>query len=291
MRNMDVTVLRSFVAVADSGGVTRAAGLLNLTQSAVSMQLKRLEELLNIQLLDRSNRRVALTGAGEQLLGYARRMVELNDEAVGRLTEEIYEGEIILGVPHDIVYPVIPRVLKTFNSVFPRVKVHLRSSSTVKLHDAFRRGEVHLILTTEENVASGGEILTEMPLRWTGAIGGVAWKKRPLRLAFCEFCIFRPIVLRKLEKHGIDWEMAVESDDDRAVEALVSADLAVGALLETSLPPHLEALGPGCDLPDLGAQKINLYGASPSGDAIKTELARLLRLGFSCTPPVILKQA
>ena len=102
-RNLDLTALRSFVAVADAGGVTRAAGLLNLTQSAVSMQIKRLEEALGLTLLDRSRRGVALTAEGEQLLRYARRMVALNDEAVARMTANEYEGEITLGVPHDVV--------------------------------------------------------------------------------------------------------------------------------------------------------------------------------------------
>ena len=80
IRNLDLTALRSFVAIADAGGVTRAAGFLNLTQSAVSMQIKRLEDMLQVDLLDRAGRKVALTAAGEQLLGYARRMLTLNDE-------------------------------------------------------------------------------------------------------------------------------------------------------------------------------------------------------------------
>src|SRR6056297_186316 len=99
-RNLDLTALRSFVAVADTGGVTRAAGLLNLTQSAVSMQLKRLEESLNTSLLDRSGRTIGLTTQGEQLLSYARRMLQLNDEIYGRLTATEFEGELKLGVPH-----------------------------------------------------------------------------------------------------------------------------------------------------------------------------------------------
>lgn len=284
MRNLDMTTLRSFVAVADHGGVTRAAAALNLTQSAVSMQLKRLEDMLGIGLLDRSNRRVALTGAGEQLLSYARRMVSLNDEAVGRLTDTVYEGELVLGVPHDIVYPVIPRVLKTFNSMFPRVKVILRSSSTMRLHEALQRREVGMILTTEEALLPGGETLTEMPLRWCGARDGQVWRKRPLRLAFCTFCIFRPTVLRRLDAAGIAWEMAVESDDDRSVEALVSADLAVGALLEDSIPPHQEAITTGGSLPDLGVQQINLYG-NVAGDKIHAQLADLIRQGFRAPAP------
>ena len=290
MRNLDMTTLRSFLAVAEHGGVTRAAGVLNLTQSAVSMQIKRLEEMLGIELLDRSNRRVSLTASGEQLLRYARRIVELNDEAVGRLTDEVYEGEITLGVPHDVVYPVIPRVLKTFNSVFPRVKVILKSSSTVRLHEALKKGEVDLILTTELSLGPGGETLTEMPLRWAGANGGQAWKKRPLRLAFCTVCIFRPQVLRRLDEEGIEWEMVVESDDDRSVEALISADLAVGALLENSIPPHQEAIHTGGALPDLGYQQINLYG-NRSRDEVLSQLSEMLRQGYCATPPTLVRSS
>lgn len=291
MRNLDITTLRALVAVTDHGGVTRAAAMLNLTQSAVSMQIKRLEDMLGLSLFDRGNRRVSLTASGEQLVRYARRILALNDEAVGRLTEDLYEGELRLGVPHDIVYPVVPRVLKQFNAAYPRVNVHLRSSSTVKLREEFARGEVDLILTTEEGVDDGGETLTEMALRWTGAPGGTSWKRRPLRLAFCTNCIFRPIVLRKLEQAGIDWEMAVLSEDDRAVEALVSADLAVGALLEDSIPPHQEAIEPGTALPDLGVQKINLY-ARAGGDVLIDPLSDMLRQGFFAQPaPVNLRMA
>ena len=282
MRNLDMTTLRSFVAVAEQGGVTRAASALNLTQSAVSMQLKRLEELLGVDLLDRSNRRIALTGSGELLLTYARRLVDLNDEAVGRLTDEVYEGEIVLGAPYDIVYPVVPQVLKRFNSIYPRVKVHLKSSSTLKLLDAKRRGEADLILTTEEEPGPGGETLTEMPLRWVGAPGGLSWKRKPLKLAFCNVCIFRAGVLRRVDAQGIDWEMVIDSDDDRSVEALISADLAVGALLEDSIPPHLEAIQTGGALPDLGVQRINMYGADSRKDVLG-ELADMLRQGFAAT--------
>ena len=194
---------------------------MNLTQSAVSMQIKRLEEMLDLTLLERANRRVSLTAPGEQLVGYARRMLDLNDEVVGRLTEETFEGELALGVPHDIVYPCIPRVLN------PRVKVNLRSSSTMRLREAMARGEVDVILTTEEGVGEGGETLTQMNLRWTGAQGGVSWKRRPLRLAFCRQCIFRPIVLRKLDAAGVDWELAGDSEDDRAVYSSVTTTLPV----------------------------------------------------------------
>ncbi|MGB0799016.1 MAG: LysR family transcriptional regulator, partial [Planktomarina sp.] len=198
MRNLDMTALRSFVAVADQGGVTRAAGLMNLTQSAVSMQIKRLEEMLNIALFDRRNRQLFLTTQGEQLLSYARRILTLNDDVISRLMDDAFEGEITLGVPHDIVYPAIPRVLKTFAREFPRVKINLMSSFTAALHTAFAAGECDLILTTESEVKPGGRTICELPLVFVGAPSSSIWRERPLRLAFETRCLFRGFVLDAL---------------------------------------------------------------------------------------------
>ncbi|MFD0857775.1 LysR family transcriptional regulator [Roseovarius aquimarinus] len=280
MRNLDMTTLRSFVAVADHGGVTRAAQMLNLTQSAVSMQLKRLEDLLGLGLLDRSARRIALTPAGEQMLGYARRLVALNDEAVGRLTDQVWEGEVSFGVPHDIIHPVIPRVLKQFNAAFPRVKVHLISLYSSILLESHAKGEIDLILTTEGSLRPGGETLTEVPLRFFGAKNGAAWKQRPLRIATCRNCIFRPKAIRLLEKAGIDWESAIDSESDGAVEATITADLAVTAMLEGTAPHLLEPVPQGAGLPDLGEQKINMYGAEMPRSELVTQLAGIVRQSF-----------
>ncbi|MFX0541155.1 LysR family transcriptional regulator [Roseovarius sp. S4756] len=280
MRNLDMTTLRSFVAVADQGGVTRAAQILNLTQSAVSMQLKRLEDLLGLGLLDRSGRRIALTPAGEQMLGYARRLVALNDEVVGRLTDQVWEGEVTFGVPHDIIHPVIPRVLKQFNAAFPRVRVHLSSLYSSLLMESHGKGEIDLILTTETVLGPGGETLSEVPLRFYCAKGGTAWKQRPLRIATCRNCLFRPKAIRLLEEAGIDWESAIDSDSDGAIEATISADLAVTAMLEGTAPHLLEAVPQAAGLPDLGLQKINMYGAATPRSELVTQLAAVVRQGF-----------
>ena len=271
-RNLDLTALRSFVAVADCGGVTRAAGYLNLTQSAVSMQLKRLEESLDCKLFDRSSRALSLTAAGEQLMSYARRMLDLNDEIYGRLTAQEFEGEIVLGVPHDIVYPSIPQVLNQFHALFPRMRVNLVSSYTIKLKEMFGRGEADIILTTEDGLEQGGETIIELPLVWIGAIGGTAWRQRPIRLAFEHKCVFRKGVQEALDAAGIPWEMAIESDQTRTIEASISADLAVHAILEGSSPPQTEAIPHGGALPELASKKVNLY----ISDLFKGEAARAL---------------
>lgn len=289
-RNLDLTALRSFMAVADAGGVTRAAGFLNLTQSAVSMQIKRLEEMLAVELLDRSARKVALTAAGEQLLGYARRMLQLNDEVFGKLTHDAYEGEVVLGVPHDIVYPVIPQVMQRFNAEYPRMRVTLLSSFTHMLKGQFARGECDVILTTEDTVEPGGETLVELPLVWVGAPGGQAWKQRPLRLAFEHNCIFRTGVQAALDRAGIAWTMAVESDSSRTIEASVSADLAVHTVLAGSEPPHVERLHHGGALPELARKKVNLYVADPAHSPAVCVLADLIRrayAGIQAAQPIV----
>lgn len=258
MRNLDVTALRSFVAVAQAGGVTRAAGFLNLTQSAVSMQIKRLEEMLDLRLLDRSGRGVTLTPAGAQLLGYAKKIIDLNDEVYARLTDNAWEGEIKLGVPVDIVYPAIPHVLQRMGRTHPRVKIQLFSSFTRVLKAQFAQGKIDVILTTESGVESGGETLLDVPLRWIGAPDGQAWRQRPLRIAFARTCGFREEAMRRLDAAGLDWELAVDSDSDTTIDATVSADLAITARLEGHVAPYLAPID-GASLPDLGMQKVNLY--------------------------------
>ncbi|WP_342078601.1 LysR substrate-binding domain-containing protein [Yoonia sp. SS1-5] len=280
MRNIDLTALRSFVAVADTGGVTKAAGLLNLTQSAVSMQLKRLEEALDTALLDRSARTIALSPQGEQLLSYARKMLALNDEIYTKLTATEFEGEIRLGVPHDIVYPVIPKVLQRFAAAYPRVRVSLISSFTSKLQEEFNRGELDVILTTEDMIGPGGRTLLQVPLVWIGAPGGQIWKQRPLRLAFEQRCLFRQFVQRRLDQVGIPWDMAVETTSSRTIEATVSADLAIHAMLEGTEPPHLERIQHSGSLPSLCTLNINMYQADLQDRPYVRDLAKFISDGF-----------
>jgi DNA-binding transcriptional LysR family regulator len=279
-RNLDLTTLRSFVAVADAGGVTRAAGFLNLTQSAVSMQLKRLEQALDTSLIDRSARRVALTAAGEKLLGYARRMLEQNDEAYERLTDQAYVGEIVLGVPHDIVYPAIPDVLHRYNAEYPSMKVQLISSYTNKLCEMFARGACDIILTTEDGVDAGGETLAIGDLVWVGAPGGSAWKARPLRLAFENNCLFRKGIAAALDQAGMQWEMAVESESTRTVEASVRADLAVYASIAGHEAPYLEKISHNNTLPELPRTHINMYAAETGLSRPVADMVDFLRQAY-----------
>jgi len=276
-RNLDLTALRSFVTVADSGGVTRAASQLNLTQSAVSMQLKRLEEATGQPLIDRAGRGVALTAQGEQLAGYARRMLALNDEAWGLLTNQAFEGEINFGVPHDIIYPNVPRAMHRFAAEFPRVRVNLHSTFTATLKYQLSRGEMDLILTTEHDVDAGGEVLARYPLVWVGAQGGQSWRARPVRFASVTRCIFKRDAIEALEAAGMRWVLAVDAQSFSAVDASVSADLAVCVQLESSVPMHCEAIRHCAALPPLPDYKVNMYRTNGPQAALAERLAELVR--------------
>ena len=279
-RNLDLTALRALVAVTDTGGVTRAAGLLNLTQSAVSMQIKRLEEGLGLEFFSRAQRKLTLTPDGEQLLIYARKMLELNDEALSRMTDTAYEGELRLGVPHDIVYPQIPRILKAMAAEYPRMRINLVSCFTSRLKEGFAKGEFDVILTTETRPGEGGERLATRRLVWVGAPDGNAWQQRPLRLAFIETCFFRPIAQAALNGAGIRWEMAVGGESEQVADATVAADLSVTARMEGVLPAGTVAIDGANALPELGQLDICLYQAGVQKGEVVDALVTQLRCAY-----------
>lgn len=280
-RNLDLTALRAFVTVASAGGVTRAAAMLNLTQSAVSMQLKRLEEALDARLLERSGRGVSLTPAGEQALASARRMCALNDELLDRMRIGAPEGELRLGVPHDVVPGVIPRVLRAFAAEFPRVRVNLTASVTSKLKAEFAEGLHDLVIGTEASVGPGGSELVRLPLIWVGGPGGTAWAQRPLRLAFETSCVFRTNAQLALDRADLPWEVAVEADSSRAIDASVGADLAVHVVVTGFDTGEMVPIIHGGALPDLGDMGITLYEAEASADPARSRLAQLLRQEYA----------
>jgi DNA-binding transcriptional LysR family regulator len=279
-RNLDLASLRSFVTVAEVGGVTRAAGYLNLTQSAVSMQIKRLEDALGMTLFLRAARKLALSPEGEQLLSYGRRMLALNDEALSQLSATCCQGEIRLGVPHDVVYPVIPGILRRMAQAYPRVRINLVSSFTLLMKQDFARGAFDVIITTEETPDPAAEVLSSRGLVWVGATDGNAWQRRPLRLGFKDTCIFRPHAQAALEKAGIPWEMATGGESEQAVEATVAADLAVSVRMVGSIPEEMEPIAADNQLPQVGEMKLALYRANRRSDEAVEMLISELRCAY-----------
>lgn len=158
--------------------------------------------------------------------------------------------------------------------------MQLISSFTSRLKSMFARGECDVILTTEEEMDAGAENLVALPLVWVGAPNGQAWRSRPLRLAFERNCIFRNGVQSALNAANIQWEMGVDGDSTRTIEASLSADLAVHAVIEGTVQPFLEQIDHGGALPELAVTRVNMYAASNSGGQAMQDLLSMIRRAF-----------
>jgi len=280
-RDIDIGLLRAFVAVVETGSVTGAAGLLNLTQAAVSQQLKRLEELFGTPLFERHHKRLSLKPSGERLMAHAQRLIALNDEVWGTMSAPAYEGEVRLGVPHDIVGPYLPPILKRFDKAWPRVRVSLKCMTTPQLLELLRQGDIDLTLTTEQRCRTSGETLLEDDLVWTGARNGAAHLRDPLPLSLGDgTCEFRPSIVRAMRECGRDWRPVCEISNMEALFASIEADLAIGAFLRGTIPHYLQVVEHD-RLPKMPKFLINMYLPPARQTEIAVELARHIRQEFA----------
>ncbi len=281
LQNLDLGTLRSFVTIANSGSMTRAAGRLFMTQSAISMQIKRLENNLGMSVFDRSSQGMSTTTEGEQLLTFANQMLAINDEAMNRLTSPDYEGQIRLGVPCDVIYPHIPGILKEFGRDFPRVQIKLSSGPTVNLKSQYKQGLLDVVLTTEKVANPDGSVISTHQLVWTGAEDGNAWKKRPLPLGISKNCAFRSSAMKALDDAEHEWIDVVASDDDTAALAMVSADLSVSVEMECVAESGRVAIDHAGHLPELPEFSIVLYSADAPGNQLTQTMVEYLLRAFA----------
>jgi len=250
-RNLDLVSLRTLIAVAESGGMTRAANLLHMTQSAVSMQMKRLEEQLSVQLLKRDGRKVVATVEGDRLISYARRLLEINSEAIRSLTEPIYDLSITCGVSDDILHPFLPRIVQGLNASYPRLGVNVETGFSYFLRRGLKNGLYDVILTTELAAAEGGEALMKQRLVWKTKPGGECWKLRPLPVALSHNCMFRKPALEALDKVGVSWVDVTESMNDTSALVCSCADMGVRAEMVDSCFSGISEIQHGGELPEL----------------------------------------
>lgn len=285
-RDIDIALLRAFTAVVETGSVTGAARLLNRTQAAVSLQMKRLEDQLGVELFQRSHKKLVLASAGERLLAHAARLVALNDEIWTSMTTPAFKGAVRLGVPMDIVAAYIPSILRRFNQAWPSVEVTVECRNSHDLLMALDQGQIDVALTTDEGrIASGGrrtETLRRDRLVWIGAPGGRAHKQVPLPLAVgSPTCRFRPVALDALRARGLDWRLVSEVSNDIAQKSLAVADIAISVDLRDSRYSSAVELGPEAGLPPLPSFSINLSLPAAGASDTAEELARHIRQDFA----------
>lgn len=276
-RNFDLDLIRTFVSVADNGSMTVAANLLNLTQGAVSQQVRRLEDLLDCLLFVRKTRRLELSRRGEQFLIKSRQLLRLNDEIWDEIASQSLRGSLRVGVPHDLVTLLAP-AMKAFAETHPHVEISLVCAASLELSEAVNSGRVDVSLVEYPASKAEGEVIRVEPLVWVQGRGSDAWQKRPLPLSMVdERCAFRPVVLGALADRGIVWRTVFESGSIEATAATVRAGLALTTWLLSTLPADLETLAPeAAGLPALPSFAISLRLPATASPAA-TEFARCVR--------------
>src|ERR1700722_6078422 len=238
----DTELLRSFVAVAESGGFTKAAKLLNSTQSTVSAQIHRLEDEAGRPLFVRSTRSVALTSAGETLLGYARTIIRLNEDARLRLSGVRHAGRVRVGAQEDLTDNWLPKVLQRFCRRYPGLEVELEIGIGPKLFEMVGSRELDLAVGGLCNGRAEGRKLWSEPLVWAFSAQIEVPDVLPLAF-FPEPCPYREAALRALAGSPRQWHIACTSSSLAGVRAACMAGLAVTPLPRHAIRPGLRVLG------------------------------------------------
>ena len=242
----DLYALRSFVQGVELGSFARAAERLGRSTSAVSAQLKKLEDQVGAPILRKSGRGTTLTDTGEILLGYARRLLELNDEAASAVRGTGLEGWVRLGLQEDFGETLLPEVLGQFARAHPKVRIEARIARNVELLERITDGSIDLALAWQAGVTSPhATSVGTLPMRWLGAVGGrdLLHADEPLPLVVLDApCIMRTAATNALDRAGIPWRIAFVSPSLSGVWAAVAAGLGLTVRTRAGLPLSLNML-------------------------------------------------
>lgn len=259
--SFDTITLQCFLAVAETGSFTRAADRVGRTQSAISQQIAKLEELLGKPLIIRS-KTLALTNEGEIFLGYARQIFALHREAMDRFKEPELEGEVRFGLPEDFASVFLSEVLVDFARIHPRILLNIECDLTLNLFERFKRGGLDLVLVKmnrPEDFPNGLEVWSEK-LEWVGDLSLFAHpdKTKPVPLVLSpQPCVYRARAIAALEEAGMKWRLIFSSPSYAGTIAAVKAGLGVTVLPRTMIPEPLHAL-PRQEFPELSDTHVSL---------------------------------
>lgn len=278
---LDSDLMRAFLAVADTGSVTVAADRLGRVQSAVSMQLKRLEESLGQRLFDRLPRGVALTERGEQLLPYARQTVELLEAAAVALRERPLSGPVRVGIPEDYGDTVLPRLLAAFAARHPAVEVTVRVDYSAPQLAALERDEIDLAVTFDWSREGRGEVLGIDPTVWVSSLAHRQELRQPVPVAvYFSSTWCREFALSSLQRQGIDYRPAYHCDTSGGLRIAVRTGLAIAPLSRSTVPEGCRELGPEDGFPPIDASAVVLH-RNPRGSSAAIEgMAEAIRAAF-----------
>ena len=260
LTNLDLDLVRTFVTIAATGNFTRAAETMRRQQSTISLQMQRLESALGQKLIERTPRSVSLTSEGETLLGYARRLLDLNDEVVSRVNEPHMQGIVRLGTPEDFATRHLPDLLARFTQAYPAVALEVTCDLTLNLLERFRKGAFDLALIKRERTARepGGIRVWREPLVWVTSDRDFRFLEGPLPLVVSPTpCVYRKRATEALDRAGRSWRIAYTCGSLAGSLAAVKAGLGIAVLPKDMVPPSLHVID-GRPLPDLKDTEIAL---------------------------------
>jgi DNA-binding transcriptional LysR family regulator len=279
--DLDLDLLRGFVTVAERGGFTAAGTALGLTQSAISLKVKRLEDILGKRVLERGGRGVALTRDGETLLAYARRMLALNDEAVRRMIAPPVEGRLRLGVADHFIPRNLAPVLAQFARTYPQVRLEVEVGRSHELRAAMAEGGLDLVLGKRRDGETEGRPIFTETIVWVAAPGWAPPTERPLPIAMLpQGCMFRDRALAALARAGLAFEVVFTSASLPGVAAAAQAGFATTVLGRAGLPPGLVELPA---LPACGTAEMCLFGDAEGRSALVEPLIGFIRESLAPT--------
>lgn len=285
MRNVDLDLLQTFIAVAQLGSISAAAARMHVTQGGVSQRIKRLESFFGCQLIERDAKGSTLTVQGQTLLPEARRLISANQRLFDMMSTYVAPQKVRIGVPFDLVGTHFPPILRAFVKRCPAVDVAMVSGASLELMEGLARDELDVVLCQAPvtDSQSAGERLSIERLVWLSV--GRAHEIRPLPVCMVtERCIFRDMLFERLDRDQIPWRIVFDNASIEATTAMVRTEMAVTAWLSSMIPDGLNVLGAESGLPELGDFAVELHFGEGEASAPALALGDIIRDYYRVEP-------
>ena len=282
--HLESDLLRTFVAIAETKNFTRASEIVSRTQSAVSIQMKKLEEIVNGKLFDRGPRGVTLTSSGEHLVKDAKRILSLLDQAAASLQTDPLKGTVRIGIPEEYGGTFLPSVLSRFAKTHPQAEVTVHCAQSEALNKGMEKGELDLIILHEEATKTSGEILLNNPIVWITSDTYCQHECTPMPVAVYDSeCWWREWALACLDQQNKDYKITYVSSSTFGLQAAVSSGIAVGIVAEGQIPPDCRELTAEEGFPRLQSTNIVLRQNTQRECNTKAGMAQAIRDAFQAS--------
>lgn len=283
MRNLPTELLRTFNVVNEVGGFTQAGEILGRSQPAISLQIRRLEELLDVQLFDRRNG-LHLTDDGQLLMGYAKKILELNDAVVARLRLPAINGLVRLGIPNDLEVSFLAITLSRFSQTYPSVTLKVNSDLSANLLRDYKQGKYDLVMALEEAQTEEGQLIESIlePLVWVHSPNFAHPHNSPVPLIVHPTgCLYRKLIIAALTKANVNWRIIYRTSSLMGIYSALKAGLGISALTRSTAPQDLVSSRELLSLPALNAVNMGFCYSEETMNSATRVLLGYLREGLN----------